>query len=229
MGSFSHDPGDRQLARLDVPSTHKRLLAPYDAAKVQFACSSLNAAHLGEDAVERANLQMKGIDHGCNLVLSLVVTPIALLGQAHAQMQRPGVGPTNPNAYNQAFDTMHQMQDLEDQRRRDAQAKQKPVGVELSAQDKAVLQAQVAKFLKAVQRRKYRFPDFDQVVLHGNAPITPGMLGLVAESAYAADVAYYLGKHPEQSATIAQMTPADATLALQQIESTIGERSASRK
>ena len=42
-------------------------------------------------------------------------------------------------------------------------------------------------------------------------------------------IAYYLGKHPEQSGAIAQMPPAEAGSAVRQLEATILAGSAVRK
>jgi hypothetical protein len=161
---------------------------------------------------------------------------IALSGTARSQIVRPGVGPSNPNRLNQDLETRQQIlfmderRRAEEQRQRDAQSQQSQDGHGGNpARDQAIVQAQVAKFLKAIKGRKRRFADFDQVVTHGKAPVTPAMLGLMAESYYAADIAYYLGKHPEQSLAIAQMHSAEARSAVQQIESRIAAENAGRK
>lgn len=73
------------------------------------------------------------------------------------------------------------------------------------------------------------YPDFDKVVLHGNAPVTPSMLGLMSESPYAADIAYYLGQHPEQSGAIARMPPEQVRSAIKQIEAAAAATNPIRK
>ncbi len=47
------------------------------------------------------------------------------------------------------------------------------------------------------------------------------MLGLMAESRYAADIAYYLGKHKAQAAAISIMSPSGAARAIYGIEAQI--------
>ena len=54
------------------------------------------------------------------------------------------------------------------------------------------------------------------------------MLGMMAESPYAADIAYYLGKHPEISGALAQMPPVESGLALRQLGATIAAENAVR-
>ena len=83
--------------------------------------------------------------------------------------------------------------------------------------------------MEAIKSRKAMYPDFDKVVLHGNAPVTPSMLRLMSESPYAADIAYYLGQHPEQSGAIARMPPEQARSAIKQIESAAAATNPIRK
>jgi len=155
-------------------------------------------------------------------LLLLTAITITFAGTAHAQIQRPGVGPTDPNRVNQDLETRQQIQLMDDQRRREElqQPGQHGSGG-ASVQDPAVVQVQVATFMKAISHRRHRFADFDQVVIQSKTPMTPQMLGLMAESAYAADIAYYLCKHPETSGAIAIMRPAEAGLAIRQLETTL--------
>jgi hypothetical protein len=51
--------------------------------------------------------------------------------------------------------------------------------------------------------------------------MTLSLLGLMAESPYAADIAYYLGKHPEQAGAIAKMQPEPARSAVKEIEASV--------
>jgi len=163
-------------------------------------------------------------------LLLLSTIAIAFSGTAHSQIVRPGVGPSNPNRLNQDLEARQQILLMDERRRAEEQRQRDAQGGHGGnpARDQAI-QAQVAKFLEAIKSRKRRFADFDQVVTRGKAPVTPAMLGLMAESHYAADIAYYLGKHPEQSLAIAQMQPAEARSAVQQIESRIAADNAGRK
>jgi hypothetical protein len=75
-----------------------------------------------------------------------------------------------------------------------------------------------ARFQRAIKDRRSRWPDFDSVVFAPDVPLTADMLGLMAESRYAADIAYYLGKHKEQAAAISIMSPNGAARAIYGIE-----------
>ena len=156
-----------------------------------------------------------------NLLPFLITIAVAFAATGHSQIPRPGVGPTNPDRQNRDLETVQQIRLLDEQRLLEEQSKGGA-----PARDRAIVQAQVAKFMEAIKHRKHRFADFDLVVIHSKTPVTPEMLALMAESPYAADIAYYLGKHPEQSGAIAQMQPAEAGLAVRQLEATIAAENA---
>ena len=61
------------------------------------------------------------------------------------------------------------------------------------------------KFLTAIESRKGRWADFDVIVFKSNVAYSEDMLALMAQSPYAADIAYYLGTHPHESAQYASM------------------------
>jgi hypothetical protein len=159
-----------------------------------------------------------------NLLPFLTTIAVAFAGTGHSQIPRPGVGPTNPDRQNRDLETVQQIRLLDEQRLLEEQS-----NGGAPARDRAIVRAQVAKFMEAIKHRKHRFADFDHVVLYSKTPVTPEMLALMAESPYAADIAYYLGKHPEQSGAIAQMQPAEAGLAVRQLEATIAAENAARK
>jgi hypothetical protein len=133
-----------------------------------------------------------------------VALAIALAGAAAAQMMGPPAadGTRDPNADNRQREILQEMARLQEQHR-----------------DEAEHRALVEKFLAAVKPRQWHYRDFDQVVLHGKAPVSPLLLELIAQSYYAADIAYYLGQHPDQAMSIARMPKADATQAVKTIES----------
>jgi hypothetical protein len=68
-------------------------------------------------------------------------------------------------------------------------------------------QAQIDAFLRAITSRRNRWRDFDHLVFESHWPVTPDMLGLIAESPYAADLAYYLAGHATEAQAIASMPP----------------------
>jgi hypothetical protein len=97
------------------------------------------------------------------------------------------------------------------------------------AREAAQKQAQIEKFMAAIKPRKDMYPDFDKVVIQSNTPMTQGMLGMIAQSPYAADIAYYLGQHPEQSAGIAKAPAQQAQAAIKQIEAAAAATNPIRK
>lgn len=170
----------------------------------------------------------------------LTAVAVALGGTAHSQMpSRVGVGPSNPDRTNQQLETMQQIRLLEEQRLQSAcedrrraydrarqiAAQSQPLqetDVHTSAgSDQTLRPALVAKFMEAVKCRRHLFAHFDEIVFQGNAPVTPDMIALMADSPYAADIAYFLGRHPDQAAAIAQMRRPQASLAVRQLEETV--------
>ena len=139
-------------------------------------------------------------------MLYVATLAIAFAGPAAAQMMgAPAAdGSRDPNADNRQREILQEMQRLQDQRRSDEEHR-----------------ALVEKFMAAVKPRQWHYADFDQVVLHGKAPMSAQVMELIAQSYYAADIAYYLGKHPDQSMTISRMPKPDATQAVKTIESTL--------
>ena len=61
------------------------------------------------------------------------------------------------------------------------------------------------RFSEAIKYRRYKWDDFDDVVMNPDLKISLDMVALMAESQYAADIAYYLGNHLEESKEISRM------------------------
>jgi hypothetical protein len=57
-----------------------------------------------------------------------------------------------------------------------------------------------------LEEARDRMPDFDNV-FHDDLPVTETMADIIAESDRAVEIAYYLGKNPDQAARIANMPP----------------------
>jgi hypothetical protein len=84
------------------------------------------------------------------------------------------------------------------------------------------------QFMTAIESRKGRWPDFDQIVFKSNVAYSEDMLSLMAKSPYAADIAYYLGMHPHEAAQYAHMPLEQSGRAIQAIEEkakTVGVKS----
>ena len=82
-------------------------------------------------------------------------------------------------------------------------------------QQAQVMQSWEAK--KAEARKT--IPDFDEVLADMNPP-TPVVLAVMNESPFTAQIAHYLGTHPDESAEINKMPPAKAALAIGEIAAT---------
>ena len=74
------------------------------------------------------------------------------------------------------------------------------------------------QFMTAIQSRKGRWADFDQIVFKSNVAYSEDMLALMAQSPFAADIAYYLGTHPHESALYAGMPLEQSQPAIKAIE-----------
>lgn len=79
-------------------------------------------------------------------------------------------------------------------------------------------QAQTVKTQVEAARAKYA--DYDEVV-NDQVPISPAMAEVMLASEHGADVAYWLGSNPAESAKISKMTPAQAGAALARIEASL--------
>ena len=77
------------------------------------------------------------------------------------------------------------------------------------------------QFLERAEKASEKYPDFQQVAGNPNLPINEGMAEFIADSEAGPDVAYYLGKHPNEAAKIAQMSPIKAARELQRIEADV--------
>lgn len=74
-----------------------------------------------------------------------------------------------------------------------------------SAPQSSLANETMSRFQNAIKFRRYRYEDFDRVVFGNDLQISFDMVALMAESPYAADIAYYLGKHPDKSAAVSRM------------------------
>lgn len=74
------------------------------------------------------------------------------------------------------------------------------------------------RWVNAAATRKHLFADFEQVVFAEDLVISDSMVELMAESPFAADIAYFLGKNKSESARIAELPILDQAVAIKQIE-----------
>jgi hypothetical protein len=75
---------------------------------------------------------------------------------------------------------------------------------------------------QTVQQRitegRAKYDDFDEIALSGSVPITQEMATAIGESELGADIAYYLGNHPDEAVKIATMSPTAQFRALGRLE-----------
>ncbi len=135
-----------------------------------------------------------------------IATGIVVAGAAAMPVQASPVadGSVNPNGSDRQQEILREMRQLEDKRRADLEH-----------------QGLIDKFMAAVKLRKWHYKDFDQVVTQGQTPMSTQVLELISQSYYAADIAYYLGKHPDQAMTISRVPKPAAIEAVKTIESTL--------
>ena len=86
-------------------------------------------------------------------------------------------------------------------------------------------QQEVAKlhesYTKQTEQARQAYGDFDDVVQDPDLPISQAMAEAIMRSTNGADVAYYLGKNPDQAARIASLDPFSAAVEIGRIAATI--------
>ena len=86
-------------------------------------------------------------------------------------------------------------------------------------------QQEVAKlhesYTKQTEQARQAYGDFDDVVQDPDLPISQAMAESIMRSTNGADVAYYLGKNPDQAARIASLDPFSAAVEIGRIAATV--------
>jgi hypothetical protein len=77
------------------------------------------------------------------------------------------------------------------------------------------------RWLAAAMPRVSRFPDFNSTVFADDVDISAPMIEWMSRSKYAADIAYYLGKHKDIATLISQQVPSGMATSLAAIEAEI--------
>ena len=77
------------------------------------------------------------------------------------------------------------------------------------------------KFLERVDKVSDKYPDFQEVTGNPALHISTEMAEFISDSDLGPDVAYYLGKHPNEAAKIAQMSPIKIARELTRIEAEV--------
>jgi len=95
------------------------------------------------------------------------------------------------------------------------------VNAEKASQEKAeTAQAKAQEgFNEQITKAREKHDDFDDVVMNNqNVAITADMLNVMQESSLGAEVAYHLGKNPEEALRIAKLSPTAQAMAIGRIE-----------
>ena len=76
-------------------------------------------------------------------------------------------------------------------------------------------------YAKQTEQARQAYDDFDEVVENPSLPITKAMAEAIMRSNNGADVAYYLGKNPDQAARLANLDPFSAAVEIGRIAATV--------
>ena len=79
-------------------------------------------------------------------------------------------------------------------------------------------------FIEKAEEAAERYADFQSVVGNPALRINDEMAEFISESEHGADVAYFLGKHPDRAADISRLSPIKAARELTRIESELAAR-----
>lgn len=73
-------------------------------------------------------------------------------------------------------------------------------------------------FAERVEAAKERFDDFEEVAFRRDYPVTPLMVDAIRESEHGPDIAYWLGKNPDEAKRIAGLSPLAQAKAIGRLE-----------
>ena len=155
------------------------------------------------------------MDH--TIPLRAVSPPVRLQSPAEAMLRAQAIRAAQAQAEQTAAQTrliQEQTRALQQQNNERAS----PVSNQSQPQQPAPPDPAVQQWLTAAQPRMHLFPDFEQVVFSPNLLMSIDMVRLMSGSQYAADIAYYFGKHPVESSAVAQMPLLEAARAINDIE-----------
>lgn len=95
--------------------------------------------------------------------------------------------------------------------------------------DQEELNAALSSMADDFEKAKKQHKDFQQVISNPAAAITPHMVIAMAEIDNPAQVAYYLGKHPEEAHEIAALTPFQQAVEIGRLDSEVMRKPSARK
>lgn len=84
------------------------------------------------------------------------------------------------------------------------------------------------RLAEKVAKAEEKYPDFREVAMNPELPITPAMYDALIDSPNGADIAYYLGKFPDEAGRIASMSPIAAVKEIGRLEARFSGAAARR-
>ncbi len=120
----------------------------------------------------------------------------------------------------------------EDYNRAVAEQAVREVGADMFARQAAQAQEFAAKaaqdaWSEATAGFRHKVPDFDAVVQNPNLTVTPVMADAIRESSRGGEIAYYLGKNPDEATQIAGLSPISQATAIARLESRLASNAVS--
>ena len=135
--------------------------------------------------------------------------------------------PVKPKLEN--FNTLPEYEDAKDKYFEDLaafEAKQAVAKFKTESQQQAERQTVADGWATQVAEAKTRYSDFEAVAFSEDVPFSQAMFEAVTTSELGADIAYELGKNPDESERIAKLPPIQAVREIGKIEARIAARNA---
>lgn len=139
--------------------------------------------------------------------------------QSAQQAQQPSQAP-KLEQYNSIEEYLDALADHKASQKFDHLAKEREAKESQTRQQKEVAKLHEG-YTKQTEQARQAYEDFDDVVQDPDLPISQAMAEAIMRSSNGADVAYYLGKNPDQAARIASLDPFSAAVEIGRIAATV--------
>lgn len=139
--------------------------------------------------------------------------------QPAQQAQQPSQAP-KLEQYNSIEEYLDALADHKASQKFDHLAKEREAKESQTRQQKEVEKLHEG-YTKQTEQARKAYEDFDDVVQDPDLPISQAMAEAIMRSSNGADVAYYLGKNPDQAARIASLDPFSAAVEIGRIAATV--------
>ena len=139
--------------------------------------------------------------------------------QPAQQAQQPSQAP-KLEQYNSIEEYLDALADHKASQKFDHLAKEREAKESQTRQQREVAKLHES-YTKQTEQARQAYGDFDDVVQDPDLPISQAMAEAIMRSTNGADVAYYLGKNPDQAARIASLDPFSAAVEIGRIAATV--------